>query len=120
MKHKIRKYVQVLRIELEDLEADLELMTEIYSRKEAQDEITDYVFLENVSVLKTEISGIASIIRSIDDIPTEEFTDLPELVEYIDGMFRERTKRSDYPEGVYALVRRKLYKVLKYVENTEE
>ena len=119
MRVKLRKYLDVLKIELEDLETDLGLMSELYGRREKQDEITDYVFLENVSLLQSEISGVASIIRSIDAIPVSEFSNLGEFVDYLEGRFRQRTEHSGYPESVYALVKRKLTKVSRYIESTE-
>jgi hypothetical protein len=119
MKQKLEKYLQVLRIELEDIETDLGVMAEVYDQREKRDEITKNVFLENVSVLKSEISGIAFIIRSIEDVHVEQFRDLSAFVEYLDAMFRERTKRSSYPEGVYRMVKRKLTKVRRYIESSE-
>ena len=119
MKEKLEKYLKVLKIELEDLESDLELMADVYGQREKRDEITDYVYLENVSVLKTEILGINSIVESIDDIPVEQFTSLGEFVEYVDTLFRDRTEHASYPEGVYSLVKRKLEKVKRYIEGSE-
>ena len=116
---KLAKYLKVLRIELEDLETDLAVMKDLYDLREQQEEITDYVFLENVALLKSEIAGVESLIRSIDDIPVERFQHLDEFVDYIDSLFRERTKHSGYPESVYALVRRKLSKVSRYILSTE-
>lgn len=120
MKYKIEKYLKVLRIELEDLQMDLQMMAELCHQREERDEITDYVFLENISVLKAEIAGIERIIQSMDEIPIERFTELREFVTYADEMFRERTESSGYPQGVHTLVRRKLYKVLGYLESTGE
>ncbi len=119
MELKLAKYLKVLRIELEDLEADLEVMKDLYDRREAQEEITEYVFLENVSLLKSEIAGVESLIKSIDDIPIEQFSNLDEFVDYVDGLFRERTEHSGYPESVYALVKRKLSKVSRYIMSTD-
>ena len=119
MKQKLEKYLQVLRIELEDIETDLELMADVYNQREKRDEITEHVFLENVSVLKSEISGIALIIRTIEDVHVEQFGNLAAFVEYLDAMFRERTKHSSYPEGVYRMVKRKLTKVQRYIESSE-
>ena len=72
MKNKIEKYIKILKIELEDLEKDLLVMAEIYHQREQKKEITDYVFLENISLLQSEISGIDSIIESLEEINIEK------------------------------------------------
>ena len=120
MREKLNKYLKVLRIELEDMEEDLSIMRELYGQRERRDEITEYVFLENVSLLKSVISGIEVLNRSIDDIPRDEFADLDELVDYVDRLFRDRTAHAGYPEAVYSLVRRKLTKVSRYIHSTDE
>ena len=119
MRQKLEKYLKVLRIELEDIETDLEMMAEVYNQREKRGEITDYVFLENVSVLKSEISSIDSIISRIEDEHSEEFQDLGAFVEHLDSIFRERTEHASYPQGVYDLVKRKLTKVQRYIESEE-
>ena len=119
MREKLHKYVKVLRVELEDLAEDLKLMEELYGQREKRDEITDYVFLENVSLLQSEISGIESIIRSLEEIIVERYSSLDELVEEVDSHFRKRTKDSAYPEAVYSLVKRKLSKVARYIQSTD-
>jgi hypothetical protein len=120
MRQKIAKYLKVLRVELQDLEEDLAIMADLYGQRERRDEITGYVFLENVSVLKGEIAGIESIIRSMDDLPVERFGNLGDFVEHIGELFRERSRAAGYPDGVYALVKRKLDKVRQYIESTAD
>ena len=74
MKEKIEKYTKILKIELEDLEKDLLMMAEIYHQRELKKEITDYVFLENLSLLQSEIAGIDNIIESLEEIDPKDFT----------------------------------------------
>lgn len=115
MREKLGKYLKVLKIELEDLEEDLKLLNDVYSQQEKRDEITDYVFLENVSLVQSEISGIEHIIQSLDDITIEGFSSFDDFVEYIDANFRKQTQYSGFPEAVYVLVKRKLQKVSHYI-----
>lgn len=120
MREKLRKYVRVLRIELEDLAEDLNIMADLYAQRERRNEITDYVFLGNVSLLKSEMSGIETVIRSIDEVPVERFGSLDALVDYMDRLFRMRTMHAGYPEAVYSLVKRKLSKVSQYIQSIDE
>ena len=119
MREKRKKYLKVLRIELEDLQEDLELMADLYNQRDANAEITPYVFLENVSLLQAEITGIENIIRSIDDIVIDRFETLNELVDYSDQAFQKLTKEAGYPDAVYELVRRKLRKVARYLREND-
>ncbi|MAG13193.1 MAG: hypothetical protein CMN78_01215 [Spirochaetales bacterium] len=120
MREKYQKYLKVLKIELEDLEEDLLLMAKIYQQREANNEITDYVFLENLTLLQSEISGIEQILKSIDTIDVDSFKTLDEMVEHVDVEFREKTEKSNFPEAVYALVKRKLSKVSAYIHSDDE
>ena len=58
MNAKVRKYLDILKIELEDLIVDLEFSEAILSKRLKEHEITEYVFLENISLLKKEILGM--------------------------------------------------------------
>ena len=120
MREKYRKYLKVLRIELEDLEEDLLLMAQIYQQREKDSEITDYVFLENVSLLQSEISGIEQILKSLGTIEGDSFGTLDEMVEHVDSVFRQKTEDANFPEAVYALVKRKLAKVSAYIHSEDE
>ena len=120
MKEKIAKYIKILRIELEDLEEDLLLMAEIYHQREQKDEISDYVFLENLSLLQSEISGIDHIIQSLGDIDATAYSSIEEFVETVASAFKKKTADAGFPNSVNELVKRKLQKVTKYLLNAEE
>ena len=120
MKEKIEKYTKILKIELEDLEKDLLIMAEIYHERELKKEITDYVFLENVSLLQSEIAGIDNIIESLKDIDPADFTSVEEFAVVIADEFRKKTEDAGFPESVFALVNRKLKKVTRYLLSSEE
>jgi hypothetical protein len=120
MKDKIKKYKRILQIELEDLQEDLLMMAEIYHQRELKREITDYVFLENLSLLQSEIAGIDNIINSLEDIDTEGFGSIEEFAEYISEQFRKKTEDAGFPDSVFALVNRKLVKVSRYILDSED
>ncbi len=116
----IEKYTKILRIELEDLEKDLLMMAEIYHQREQKREITDYVFLENLTLLQSEISGIDNIIDSLDEIKTEDFSSIQEFAEYISQEFKKRIEDAGFPDSVFELVKRKLIKVSRYILESED
>ena len=120
MKEKIEKYTKILKIELEDLEKDLLMMAEIYHQRELKKEITDYVFLENLSLLQSEIAGIDNIIESLEEIDPKDFTTIEQFAVFIAEEFRKKTEAAGFPESVFALVERKLKKVTRYLLSSEE
>ena len=120
MKEKIEKYTQILKIELEDLEKDLLMMAEIYHQRELKGEITDYVFLENLSLLQSEIAGLDNIIESLEDFDPADFTTIEGFAAFIADEFRKKTEDAGFPESVFALVDRKLNKVSRYLLSSEE
>ena len=120
MKEKIKKYTRILRIELEDLQEDLLMMAEIYHQRELKREITDYVFLENLSLLQSEIAGIDNIIESLDDINPDDFSSIKQFAEYISEEFKKRTEAAGFPDSVFELVNRKLVKVSHYILEPDE
>ena len=114
MESKIRKFLEILRIELEDLIFDLEFNETVLAKRLKEHEITEYVFLENISLLKREILGIEKIKRMLNDssVEVETIEDLKELVE---NYFHDEIKSAGLPNVVFLLVNRKLDKVVKYM-----
>ena len=119
MKDKINKFLRVFQIELEDLEEDLRVLCEMYAERQQKGEITHYVLLENSALIMNEIAGVESILQSLSSMCATSYSSLEEMVDDIDEKFRDKTMHSGFPEAVYALVRRKLEKVLKYVQDSE-
>ena len=116
---RVKKFLAVLRVELEDLEEDLSVLKNLYGERDQRREITHYACLENVALVQEEISGIADIVRSMESIDPSKYSSLEELVADLEELCRCRIKESDFPKAVYALVQRKLEKVLRYVIDIE-
>lgn len=116
MKTLMKKYIQILKIELDDLEADIELLIDEYIQKNENHQITKYVLLENLAVLKNEMSGIEQLKKILDEINPDEYADIHELMNNIDNKFKVYIERGGLVKAVYLMVERKLHKVLKYLE----
>ena len=111
-----KKYIQILKIELDDLEADIELLMNECIQKGEKQQITKYVLLENLAVLKNEMSGIEHFKKILDEMNTDEYPDINNLVNEIDKKFKAYIERGGLVKAVYLMVERKLHKVLKYVK----
>jgi len=115
MKDLLHRFIGILRIELEDLEQDVGDLLEICQRRKDSREISNYVYMENQSLLLNEIAGIKSLIHSLDEMDTGRFVSAQEMFAEIDRLIHTKTRECAYPEAVYNLVKRRLDKVVAYL-----
>jgi hypothetical protein len=115
MKDILHRFIGILKIELEDLEEDIDDLLELCQRQKNSKEITNYVYLENKSLLLNEIAGIKSLINSLDTWDARKFESKEEMFQEIDRMVHARTRECAFPEAVYSLVKRRLDKVVQYL-----
>jgi len=105
----------ILKIELKDLEADLATLEEATLSRKEDGQISNYVYLENMAVLKEEIQGIEKIILCLNEADPEQFSSIDDFIEKFTGLCRENRRNADLPEGVYQLFRRKINKVKNFM-----
>ena len=115
MKNENQKYLKILALELEDLEEDLENLEKLTKKRFNSHEISNYVTLENISLLKKEYTGIRDIIQILKSIKAEQFENLEDLINHIDTLSLNFIKERDIPEAVYTFIKRKLFKVKEFV-----
>lgn len=117
MQSKMKKFLKVLKIELEELEDELIMFGELHKQREQTGEITTYVFRENMNVIRNEISGLREIVKSVDGLVSTRYQSFEEMVEDLDRKIKTKIKESSYGEAAYELVKRKLQKVHTYIRN---
>jgi len=88
----------------------------LYARRRKGEEITEYVYRENEALLSREISGLKTVIASIDDIALERYGSVGALAAGVDDMIQKKVVEYEDPEAVYGIAKRKLLKVLRYVD----
>ena len=115
MKEKLNKFLKILKIELEEFLEYLEYLLEVHRFRAEQGEITNYVYLENITVLKNELSGIKNILKIIDVVKADDFQDIESLILHLEKRTVESIKHFNYPEAIHVMCRRKLDKVKKFV-----
>lgn len=115
MQNKMKKFLKILKVELEELENELVMFGEMHKQREQSGEITTYVFRENMNLIKNEISGLQEIIRSVDGLVSTRYKSFEEMVEDLYRKIKERIRESEHAEATYELVKQKLDKVHKYV-----
>lgn len=116
MINKKQAFLSILKVEMADLEKDVELLIRRLQEDRKGERISNYVFLENLALMQRELFGVESFSDYIGDIDENDFDSLPEMIESILQRFDCRAKSSGLPRSVGHLVRRKVEKVRRYVE----
>jgi hypothetical protein len=116
MKSHIDKFLRVLRIELEDLELDLVALEESTRQKWEENQISNYVFMENMAILREELTGVHKIINDLTGMDTSHFTEMDGFTEHLIKIIKENINNADLPEGVYRLLQRKILKVRDFIK----
>lgn len=118
MRDKFKKFIKILKIELEESEQDLRFLEDLHKQREEAGEITQYVFRENMNLLKNEISSVGEILSSVDDMieDRDAYDSFTELVDGLKRKIQTKVDRSNNAQAVYEIVSRKIDKVLRYIQ----
>ncbi|HUV07197.1 MAG TPA: hypothetical protein VMX75_05675 [Spirochaetia bacterium] len=119
MHYRKRKYLDILKVEINDLLEDIGDLVEDYRRRRSKSEITEYVLRENVAVLHSEVGGINILLKILDAIHIDKYVGLDDMVEDIERKMCDRIKSSDLAGALYPMIKRKLEKVKLYVEEVQ-
>ncbi|MCX7788246.1 MAG: hypothetical protein N2442_11185 [Spirochaetes bacterium] len=115
MKTKAHKFLSILKMELEEIQEDLNTLLEIYRCYEQKHEITNYVLQENSSLIQAEIAALRSLFKFLDTFSTEEYESLEALSAGVLAKFKELIKKKEYPQALYYLIERRVQKVVRYL-----
>ena len=116
MKDLCRKFLKILHVELEDLEEDLDLFVEVMESRRKAGEITDYVYRENLAVIRNEVLGLKECIRGCDELDQVAGTSVEEVAAAIKRRLRERLAEHGYLPALYALLDRRIDKIASYLK----
>ena len=115
-----KRYVRILKAEVEDFREDIDLLIRECTSRRGRSEISSYVFLENLALLRHEILDIDNIGKMLDDLDLEHYAGLDELIRGIREWINVRLTHHNLTEAVHGLVMRKLEKVAEYVRSPAE
>jgi hypothetical protein len=116
----LNKFISIFRIELEDLEEDINDLLEILEKRKDSQEITNYVYMGNKGVLLNEISCVRELLDSLSTIDAYQYESVEAMIEAVKKMLYERIRDCAAPEVVHQLVGRKFEKVCTYVMGPEK
>lgn len=115
MSDKKKLYLKVLKIELEDLNDDIEMLIDELQHKKDNKEISNYVFVENLSLFRNEIIGVEVVNESLEKINTNDFASLDDLISEIKVRIKKRITECGIRNALWFSIERKLDKVKKYI-----
>ena len=119
MRALLNKFISIFRIELQDLEEDINDLIEILEKRKDSQEITNYVYLENKGVLLNEIACVQELIDSISTIDAYQYDSVEAMIADVRKILDQRIRDCDFPKVVNDLVQRKFDKVSKYVMGSQ-
>ena len=115
MRQSKKHYLEILKIEVEDLREDLELMIEECRKNYQTEKITEHVFLANLTLFKNELLGLDEFTRIVDRTECDSFESLETMIDCMRKHFREKINTYGLAEALYICIERKLNKVARYV-----
>lgn len=114
------KFVKVLRVEMEDLEADIEMLVAENRRKFKNHAETKRVCLENVATLQNEEYGVRHFIEILDALDVDNFDTLDHLISTVRQRFHDVITSRGLARATIAFSDRKIAKVERYVTDYSE
>lgn len=111
MQNIIKNFLAILKVEIEDLQADLELLIAECQRKKDEGKITDYVYMENMALFRHELQATNTFSRIVEKTDYSQFQNLEELINFLRDSFRE----GGYVRAINICIERKINKVARYV-----
>lgn len=111
----IRKYLKILRVELEDLYEHIDELIAVNRERRAKKQETEHVCFENVAVLENEKCGLTEFLTVLDRIDPGAYADLDHLIDDLSRRFREKVTSCAIAQAAYLFALRKMRKVRAYV-----
>jgi len=108
-------FMTILKLELDDLEEDLKQLVEEAEVLHDKKLISNYVYLENLAVIKHELFGINGIVKRFEQTDPDQFENLDDLISSLLAAMLQVKAIELLPEGIIHLVERKMEKVKGYV-----
>jgi len=116
MPEKLKLFTKILTAELEDLEDDLHTWGLYLEEKHRNDKISEYVFLENNALLRSELVGIRTMLETISNNHPSNLPDLESIKEYYVALIKREAAQYQFQEAILAFATRKIEKVYAYLK----
>ncbi len=116
MKERKRKFISIIKIEMEDLIEDLNDLVDDYKEKKEKDLITKYVFMENLALIQHEMYGIRKFSEIIGTLNLDDYKDIEEISNHIKDILEKKIAIADFASCLFPMISRRIVKTSKYVK----
>ena len=110
-----KNYIKMMKMELEDVRLDINLLIKKDKKHHDKGELTNYVYRENIAVYNSFILGLELFIKLLNETKTDKFGNLEAMTSELNRLFHEKVKEHGLADGIHSLVERKIKKVIAYV-----
>ena len=111
----LNKFISIFRIELKDLEDDINDLLEILEKRKNNQEITNYVYMGNKGILLSEISCVHELLDELSTIDAYHYESVDAMIADVRKKLDTRITDCSFPDALHNLVQRKIDKVCTYV-----
>lgn len=108
MLHDKEKYITILKIEIESLINDISSLIDYEKQLHDSNKHTNFVYLENLVVLKDEIMGLNGVLGIIENLEIDTTQSINKQLEEQIGKFIEHR---GYPKAIYSLILSRMKKI---------
>jgi hypothetical protein len=115
MVSKVELFIIMFRAEIENSLEDVRALTELYKKRYRGEEITIYVYKENEAFLAQETVGLQGLLVLLESFDPAKFIKAEDVAVEIDTMVKQKVADYEDPEVIYAIVSRKIKKILTYL-----
>jgi len=110
-----KQFIGLLKMALEDMQADVgDLIKDCQARGE-RGEISDYVCRENMTVYESLRTGIQCMAEEVERIDFDAFSDIAELVNEVERCSREHLMKRGFAGGLASTLKRKMESIVKFL-----
>lgn len=117
MQKKKEMFLEILILELDDLNEDIKVLIKECEEKYFHEEISNYVFMENLAVLNNELFGVTGFKQDVKDVNPGDFEELDDLKDFLMDKLEKRINEKGIAYSINILVERKMNKVINYVKS---
>lgn len=109
------KFLKLLLLECEDFIEDINVLIEKEKEKMDAGLISEYVYMENLVIFKSEIHSIKNFISDAENLDVSHIDTIDELLAKLKEMFVKRFREYGFKEITINILLRKIEKVSKYI-----
>ncbi len=98
---------------------DFEHVESRLKERYAENNVTQYVYLENTALLAQEHECMKLLLSKIESLDISAYSEMEALAADLVSLAKEYIQKYEYPESVVAFIERKINKILQYFSLSE-